>query len=186
MDGYSHVVVVMSILLGMSITQLARGVAQTYRTRKRVKPYWLHSAWMALLVLLSFVLWWTYWGYRGIADWDFFRFVLYLAPTTVFYFVASIAFPDPTDPVTDLREYFFANRVGFFGTLALYGVMAGITAVVVRGLPAFDSSNGVRAGMVALLLIGARTDSERIHTILVVLTAVLLLLYIGLFHFRLS
>lgn len=44
MGAYQHVVVVMSILLGLAVTQLLRGIAQLHRTRKRVRTYWLHSA----------------------------------------------------------------------------------------------------------------------------------------------
>jgi hypothetical protein len=39
---YRHVVVVMSIVVGLSVTQLLRGVAQLYRMRGRVRSYWLY------------------------------------------------------------------------------------------------------------------------------------------------
>jgi hypothetical protein len=55
---YQHVVVVMSIVVGLSVTQLLKGVAQLYRNRSRVRTYWLHSAWTALtVVLILFLLW---------------------------------------------------------------------------------------------------------------------------------
>ena len=42
------------------------------------------------------VVWWTYWNYRSIEDWTFFRFAAYLSPTVAFF------------------------------TFALYGVLAGL------------------------------------------------------------
>lgn len=149
---YQHVVVVMSIVVGLSVTQLLRGAAQLYRNRRRVRTHWLHSAWVALTVVFSFLLWWTFWSYRDIADWNFLAFVIYLSPAVVFYFLAAIAIPDPSDPVEDMRQYYFSNRAGFFGAFALYGAVAMLTAVVVRGLPLLDSSNLFRIAMVALLL----------------------------------
>ena len=183
---YQHVVVVMSILVGLSVTQLLKGVAQLYRTRSRVRTYWLYWAWIALLAAFSFLLWWTFWNYRGIADWNFLRFVTYLSPAVVFYFLVAIAIPDPSEAVDDLRKYYFSNRTGFFGAFALYGAVAGITALVVRGLPLLDPSNLFRLAMVVLLIIAMRSASERVHAAVFGLSASLLVAFISLFHFRLE
>lgn len=184
--AYEHVLVVMSIVLGLAVTQLLKGAAQLYRARARVRTYWLHWAWTTLLVVFSLLLWWTYWNYRSITEWDFIRFVLYLSPAVAFYFLASIAFPDPADNVVDLRAYYFSNRPGFFGTFAVYAVLAGLTAMVVRGLPVLDPSNYFRAGMVLLMVVAMRSRSTRVHAVLFALAAGLLLAFILLFQFRLG
>jgi hypothetical protein len=184
--AYEHVVVVMSIVLGLAVTQLLKGAAQLYRSRNRVRTWWLHWAWTALLLVFSLLLWWTYWSYRLITDWTFLRFVLYLSPTVAFYFLSSIAFPDPADRVEDLREYFFANRVGFFGTFAAYAILAGVTATVVRGMPVTDVSNLFRVGMVLLLVACMRSTSERLHAALFVIAAALMAAFIVGFQFRLA
>lgn len=186
MAEYSHVVVVMSMVLGLSVTQLLKGIAQLYRTRTRVRPYWLHTAWLILLVLFSFLVWWTYWNYRGIEEWNFFRFVMYLSPPIVFYFLTAIAVPDPSDAVVDLREYFFANRGGFFGTFGVYAVMAGLTAMLVRGLPLLDPSNLFRLGLVLVTLVGLRSASERVHRVLFIIAAGAMLMFVLLFQLRLG
>lgn len=184
--AYQHVVVVMSIVLGMSVTQLLKGAAQLYRTRSRIKTYWLHWAWAALLIVFSFLLWWTFWSYRQITEWDFLRFVVYLSPTIVFYFLTAVTFPDPSEAVTDLKQYFYANRAGFFGTFALYGLLAGVTAVVVRDLPVADPSNLFRLAMVVLFLVAMRSVNERIHTAILVLSAIMMVAFIALFQLRLG
>lgn len=186
MAAYSHVVVVMSIVLGLAVTQLLKGIAQLYRDRHRVRTYWLHVAWSLFLVPFSFLLWWTFWNYRAIEEWHFFRFVLYLSPTITFSFLTALAFPDPSDRVTDMREFYFANRTGFFGTLALYGVLAGLTAMAVRGLPLFDPSNLFRLTLVALAIVGMRSASERVHAVVLALSTGLMILFVSLFHFRIG
>ena len=184
--AYEHVLVVMSIVLGLAVTQLLKGAAQLYRARARVRTYWLHWAWTALLVVFSLLLWWTYWNYRSITDWDFLRFVLYLSPVVTFYFLSSIAFPDPADGVADLEAYYFSNRTGFFGTFTAYAVLAALTAMIVRGLPLLDPSNFFRVGMVLLLLVAMRSSNARVHAALFVAAAGLLLAFILLFQFRLG
>lgn len=183
---YQHVVVVMSIVIGLSVAQLLKGAAQLYRNRTRVRTYWLHSAWTALIVVFTFLLWWLFWNYRGVADWNFFHFVTYLSPAVVFYFLVTITIPEASEAVDDMKKYYFSNRTGFFGTFALYGAVAAITAIVVRGLPLLDPSNLFRLAMVVLLLIAMRSASERVHTVVFGLSASLLVVFISLFHFRLE
>lgn len=186
MAPYEHVVVVMSIVLGLAITQLLKGAAQLYRGRTRVRTYWLHWAWVVLLVFFSLVFWWSFWSYRDITEWDFFRFVIYLSPTIALFLLIAIAFPDPADPVADMKEYYFSNRAGFFGTFALFGALTGLTAMVVRGQPVLDLSNLFRLALVVLSLIVMRSASERLHTVVWSLFASLLVVFIVLFQFRLA
>jgi hypothetical protein len=176
----------MSMILGLAVTQLLKGAAQLYRTRARVRTYWLHWAWVLFLVVLSFFGWWTFWNYRQVEDWNFFRFVIYLSPTIAFYFITAVAFPDPADAVVDMKQYYFSNRAGFFGTLALYGVLAGLTAIVIRGLPLFDPSNLFRLVLVTLAIFLTRTGNERVHIGVFATCAVLMLAFILLFHFRIG
>ena len=183
---YQHVVVVMSIVVGLSVTQLLKGLAQLYRTRNRVPTYWLHTAWVVLLIFFSLVLWWLFWNYRSIEEWSFFRFIVYLSPMIVFYFLTSIAIPDPSDPVANYKEYFFSSRVGFFGTFALQIVLAHTAGVVVRGLPLLDASNLFRLASVVLLLIAMRSTSERVHAVVLALCAIVMVAFITLFHVRLA
>jgi hypothetical protein len=184
--AYQHVVVVMSIVLGLSVTQLLKGAAQLYRTRNRVRTWWLHWAWTTLFTVFSLVLWWTYWNYRSITEWDFLRFVFYLSPAVTFYFLTSIAFPDPSDGVVDLREYYFANRAGIFGTFAIYMVLAGVAAVLVRDLPVTDPSNLLRLATILLMVVAMRSTHVRVHTAVFVLASVLMLGFILLFQYRLA
>jgi hypothetical protein len=183
---YEHVVVVMSILLGLAVTQLIKGIAQLYRARLRVQTYWIHSVWIALLIVLSLVGWWTYWNYRSIAEWNFLRFVVYLSPMIAFYYLTVMVIPDPVDAVASLREYYFSTRVSFFSTFALYGFLAGLTAVVVRGLPVSDPSNLFRAALLLLALVAMRSASPRVHAVVLTLSAILMVLFIVVIQFRLG
>jgi len=180
--SYQHVVVVMSIVLGLAVAQLLKGLAQLYRTHNRVRPYWLHTAWVVVLIVFSVLLWWVHSDYRSIEEWSFLHFVLYLSPMMVFYFLTSIAFPDPSDPVTSYKAYYFSSRIGFFGTFALQIVLAHTAGVVVRGLPLLDPADPLRLAMVALLLIAMRSASERVHAVVLTLFAIVIVAFTTLFH----
>jgi hypothetical protein len=79
-----------------------------------------------------------------------------------------------------------SNRVGFFGTFAAYAILAGLTAIMVRGLPVTDVSNVYRIGMVLLMIVGMRSTSARVHTALFVIAAATMFAFIFMFQFRLA
>ena len=103
-----------------------------------------------------------------------------------FYYLTAIVIPDPAEPVTDLKEYYFSNRVGFFGIFALYGVLAVVTASLVRSQPVLDPTNIFRLALVLLTLVLARSTSERVHGTVLILCAGLLLTFILLYQYRLG
>ncbi len=183
---YQHVVVVMSIVLGLSVTQLLNGLAQLYRTRSQARPYWLHTAWILFLIVFSLLLWWLFWSYRSIEDWSFVRFILYLSPMVVFYFLTCIIIPDPSDHVTNYQEYYFSSRSVFFGTFALQVVLAHAAGVVVRDLPLLDPSDPFRLAIVVLLLIAMRSPSPRVHAVVLTLCALVLVAFVTRFPLRLG
>ena len=176
----------MSIVLGLSLTQLLKGLAQMYRTHNRIRPYWLHTGWVVFLIFFSLMLWWLFWNYRSVEEWDFLRFVLYLSPMILFYFLTSIVIPDPSDSVASYKEYYFSTRIGFFGTFAAVVVVAHAAGVIVRQLPLLDPTDGFRAALVVLSLIAMRSRSERVHAAVLILCAGVIVAFIALFHVRLG
>lgn len=145
MSAYEYIAVATSIVVGLAITQLLSGVAQLYHARKDVRTYWLHTAWNAVLLLFAFRIWWVFWLYRDVPEWGFFQFLLYLSPSIVFYFLAAIAVPDmQRDTVNDLRGYYYSNRTGFFGGMAVHGLLSLLAPSAILGAPVFSATNGIR------------------------------------------
>jgi hypothetical protein len=65
-------------------------------------------------------------------------------------------------------------------------VLAGVTAALVRGLPWSDPSHLLRLALVLLMLIAMRSANERVHAVILFLSAGMMLLFIFLYHFRLN
>ena len=65
-------------------------------------------------------------------------------------------------------------------------VLAGLTAIVVRGLPVLDASNLFRFATLLLLVLAMRSASERVHAAVFVVSVALMITFIVLFQFRLA
>src|SRR5437773_12566574 len=52
MDAFNYLTAMVSVILGLGLTQLFAGIGNLVQIRRRVKLDWLHSAWVLLLIVL--------------------------------------------------------------------------------------------------------------------------------------
>ncbi len=125
MDEFSYLSVLLSIIIGLAVTQILLGVRGRMLSHARIKPFWPTQAWAAIILLVSTQTWWAMFGYRSRHDWNFVQFLILLAQAIVLYLVAGLVYPDfPEGQTIDLEEHFLRQRKRFFGLLALTTVIS--------------------------------------------------------------
>jgi len=60
-----------SIIIGLGVTELLAGSARLLRERNEVTVYWLHITATIGVFLAHLVVWWETWGLRTVASWTF-------------------------------------------------------------------------------------------------------------------
>jgi hypothetical protein len=118
-DQFSYLSVLLSIILGLAITQILKGFRGIVLARSRVRMYWPVLAWAALLLLIDVQSWWAMFGLRSISNWTFPGFSIVLAQTIAQYMLAAIVFPDFASEKVDLSEHYHDHTRWFFGLLVL-------------------------------------------------------------------
>jgi hypothetical protein len=179
MDQFSYLSVLLSVVLGLAVTQILQGFRALLLSRARVRIYWPVIAWAALLLLICFQSWWAMFGMRYRQDWAFQQFGIVILQTIVIYMWAGLVFPDLTDEsAIDLKQNFYSHRGWFFsfGCAAL-AVSVGKEIVLGGQLPhplnlAFHAIFGTA------LLVGALTRREWYHKTLVLFAAGVFIVYI--------
>jgi hypothetical protein len=68
MDAFSYLSVLLSIILGLAITEVLQGFRGLMHARSRTIVYWPVIAWGVLVVVIAVQGWWTMFGYRHIED----------------------------------------------------------------------------------------------------------------------
>jgi hypothetical protein len=120
MDAFSYLSVLISLILGLAITQVLKGIRGLMHARTRLKSYWPAVIWAILIVVISVQSWWAMFGLRWHSDWTFLEFSIVLAQTIDLYLLAALVLPDFFgDTVVDLREHYYAHRRWFFSLLVL-------------------------------------------------------------------
>jgi len=180
MDAFSYLSVLLSIILGLAITQALQGFRGLMLARSRVRIYWPSVAWAILLLVLDVQVWWAMYDLRLRRDWSFLDFAAVLAQTIPLYLLAGLVFPDiRTEGTVDLRTHYYENHRWFFSLLVLLLVISiGKEAILIGRLPA-PLDLAFQLTFVAGSLFGALNSREWCHKALVPFSAIVILSYIA-------
>ena len=124
MNEFSYLSVLLSIILGLAITQVLKGFGGILLFRARVRMYWPPIAWAWILLIVDVQTWWAMFGLRNVHAWTFLAFSLVLLHTVLIYMLAALVLPDFSgDRTVDLRAHYDANYRWSFGLVLLVTVM---------------------------------------------------------------
>jgi hypothetical protein len=122
MDGFNYLSVMVSIVLGLGLTQLFAGIGNLVQVRRRVKLYPLHSLWVLLLIILHLHMWWSFWALRAVAVWTYATFVYLLIGPAALVIASHIIIPELIDSRIDAERHYFDTSPLFFGILTVAAV----------------------------------------------------------------
>lgn len=181
MDEFSYLSVLLSIILGLAVTEILTGFRGLLQARGRVRLYWPSLVWAFAFLLIYAQSWWAMFGLRTYHDWSFAGFSIVLLHMLLFYMIAGIIFPEmsPGEPI-DLRENYFAQRI-WFCALSLLAIAVSLAKDLILNGTWTNESNLVFHGIFAAgAIAGLCTQREIFHKIFAVGMAGIFLLYIGL------
>lgn len=186
MDEFGYLSVLLSIIIGLAVTQILQGFRERMLSHAQIKQFWPTRLWAATLLLACAQMWWTMFDLRNRHDWEFNQFLVLLAQTIVLYLAAALVFPDfPRDVVVDLREHYFAQRKRFFGLL-LAAVVVSVCRDLVLNHALPERTNLIFHGIYILIaLAGILSANEWLHKAIALVTAFAFVEYITTLFSRL-
>src|SRR4030088_320429 len=119
MDAYLHIRVVISILVGLSITHLLQGVAGIVGHPHRTKTYSVHLMWVLFMLIYLLHFWWWEFRLEKISTWTFPIYLFLNFYGIILYLLCSILFPTDMTDYDGFETYFYSRRRWFFGIMAL-------------------------------------------------------------------
>ncbi|WP_417484788.1 hypothetical protein [Maricaulis salignorans] len=184
MDRFSFVMVLLSIIVGLGVTELLTNVARQIRNRARSRFYWLHSVMVALVFIALLQQWWEAWDQRLVETWSFPILLLMLGGPIGLYIISHLLFPDDAEGV-DYDRHYFANTRQTYLLGAATVVFATIYRPLSFGHGLVDMDNLSSAFILAAFLALAIWKTRMLHQILVPLLFAALVLDVLVFHFAL-
>ena len=187
MDAFSYLSVLLSIILGLAITQILQGFRDLMQVRSRLRLYWPSLLWAILLLVICVQEWWAMFGWRDFRPWTFGGFSMMLAQTVATYLAAALVLPDVRgDEPIDLRAYYYANHRWLFASFGMVVVISiGKDLVMTGSLPAPLSNFIAQLVFIIIALVATLSARERVHKVIAPLATILFLAYTAVLFTRL-
>lgn len=165
-DAFNYLAVLLSIIIGLGMTQVLTATGRLIRHRAVVRFYWPAMVWAGLLLLVYVQSWWAMFGLRGLPHWRFIDFLIVLTQTITLYMMAAVALPETVgDEIVDLREHYRTQHAWFFGFFLATLVVSVLKDVITAGaLPSAANLafHGAFAAIGTAAMISRRDSVDRI------------------------
>jgi hypothetical protein len=160
MSMFEYLMVIVSIILGLGITQILRGFSKVARSHSR-------SAVVVLFGIYIFTfhiqVWWALWDLHAFDAWNLGYFIFLVSIPCLLFACAELLFPMATTAETDWKAHYDSVRVWFLGTLALLSSIAVLETWLFLDVPLTHAYRIIQVGLVALLIVGMFTKSHRMQ-----------------------
>ncbi|PJJ66440.1 hypothetical protein [Chryseobacterium geocarposphaerae] len=167
MDSFSHIRVIISMILGFGVAQLLKNLVKLIDHPKKSKSvYWLHLGWVFYIFILIVLFWW--WEYRleAIQHWNFLSYLFLIIYTTLYYVLCVLIFPDNVNEYKNYKDYFFSRKNWFF-LFQIFLFVIDFGDSLLKGKAYFQSLHWtypVRNILhIALCFLGIKSSNEKIQ-----------------------
>jgi hypothetical protein len=187
MDEFSYLSVLLSIIIGLAVTQILQGFRGRMLSHVQSRRYWPTEVWAGTLLLVCTQTWWAMFDLRNRHVWEFNEFAVLLAQSIVLYLVCGLVYPDfRSDEVVDLRAHYFAQRKRFFGLVTATAVISICRDLVLSDALPGRANLGFHVGYLALSTSAIVVEREWYHKALALLFAALIVCYVAVLFTRLA
>ena len=187
MEAFSHLSVLISIILGLAITQLLQGFRGIVLERSRVRVYWVPIAWAAIVLVVSVQSWWAMFGLRGVREWTFPAFAVVLLQVIATYMQAAFVLPDFSgDAPVDLHAHYDDHMRWFFGAVILTLLASLAKDVVLSGHLPVGANLVFHVALILASLAASVIRSARYHAANVVIAGAAVAAYVAVLFMHLQ
>lgn len=187
MDAFSYLSVLLSIIIGLGMTQVLTASGRLIRHRDRVRAYLPPLVWSGVLLVIYVQAWWAMFGLRLHTGWNFLSFFVVLLETVGLYMMSAVALPEQVDDqLIDLKRYYDKQRGWFFGFLLATLILSVLKDWVVSGSLPSVINLGFHALLAAGCFVGLTSKRPLIHQVLAVTSALVFAVYVATLFARLA
>jgi len=93
-DPFEFLIGLYTIIVGLGISLLVRSIGQMIEGRSRIRLYWVHTAWLALIFMAHVSSWFVLWQYHEVESWSVLECMMLLCVPILLYLVSHLAVPE--------------------------------------------------------------------------------------------
>jgi hypothetical protein len=111
MGMFQYVVVLTSIIIGLALAHLAKGLASLIQHPGRVRVWWVHLVWVAYMFLTTLFWWWWEFRYHNIKTWTVQLYLFVIGYAFLIYLICAILFPKDLEAYEGFKDYLLSRLV---------------------------------------------------------------------------
>jgi hypothetical protein len=178
-NPFDYLTVLVSIVLGLAITNVLTRLATLITTRHRVDFYWPPVAWAIWIFFISVQHWWAQWSVRHSQQWNFGSFWLEILVPVVLFLMSALVLPErEEDGRLDLGRWYFHNRAWFFALLCALPLLSIAEEIARSGHMASTLNLVFLLAFAAIAAVAFFLPSRRVQTWIAVQGMVMTLVYV--------
>lgn len=134
MSEFEYVVVMVSVVLGLGITQILAATTLVIQQPHRVRADWVHGSWVAYMLVQHFQSWWVIWLFREqMPPLNLITYMVMMGNPVLLYLATSVLLPPRLTRRIDLREHYERVRGWFFFLFGLSALWPLVTLIMLLG-----------------------------------------------------
>ena len=166
---FEYIIVLISIILGMGITQILTGVSAMVLRWDSVKTYWPHTIWMILIFVFHIQEWWVTYELRTYEYWRLPVFIFIILYPVNLYLLARIIFPHKWNTrETDMRVFYFQNCRKIFGFVMTLSTLSILSNLVISGASVISQTMQFIVGLIAAIIVYFNLRQDWVHQTVVI------------------
>jgi len=185
MSLFEFIMVLASIIVGMSLTELLSGIADSITRRNRREFSWTHVLLSIGLLLAIIQTWWELWEFHEVDSWMFPSLLLMLSPSIILYLVSRIMNPG-RDFKTSVEKYYYRNAPQIWILIAIGVTLGNTFRTIINGARLFVIDNLSALPLILICIILSLSSNRLLHKILIIITIIMVVLDVLLINFLLS
>lgn len=171
MDRFEYVMVLISIIIGLSIAHVLFGIGRLIDrlTGGAIEVGRIHALWLGYVFMWTVQFWWWEFRFSELNPvWTQGLYLFLVTYSILLFLLSVILVPHSWDSVNDLDEFFLRRRIWFYWTLAL-ATCADIVDGLLKGGQSYVIDDlGASVWILWLLsmaacVVGLRSKRRRLH-----------------------
>lgn len=181
MSYFEFIMVMLSIIVGLGVTELLTNVARQLKAGKSCKPYWVQTLVVVTILIALLQQWWESWGLQSVDNWNFLIVLMLLAGPIGLFLIAHLLYPETIEN-SDLKKHYYSicQRTWTIGAIVV--VVASLFRPISFGDPLLDWDNLVSSILLIMFLTLIIFNNKRLNEILVPVLLIAVLLDILVFN----
>ena len=166
MSLFEFLMVLLSIIIGLGLAEILRGIARHIRNRDSASGYWVHAITVCLVFVALLQQWWEIWGLQSYSGWSFLGLLMMLTGPIGLFLISYLLFPQPAKGA-DYREYYYGPMRPVWWIAVLTVTLATLFRPIVFGEKLFAIDNASSLfGFVGFTVL-ALSKNRTVHAVLV-------------------